>query len=275
MIQLNPLKQFVHLAIVLLLFSSCNQYKQLAYFNNISDSAAVYQKGVDLQLAKYQAVTIKPNDIISVIVTTNDPENRMTDAINQLSLTRSGSVSNSSQTQAFNNNIQGILVDKQGNIELPLIGPLHVEGLTTGAAGALIKEKAARLFKEPTVNVRLLNFSVTVLGEVNRPGAYSFSNERVSVLDALSLAGDLTAYGRRNNIMVIREVNNHKKAIRMNLNDAAVMASPYFYLQQNDVVYIEPVRNRAVQSDATTTRTISIVTGAVSVLAVILSFLAK
>ncbi|MFT4095303.1 MAG: polysaccharide biosynthesis/export family protein [Niabella sp.] len=265
--------------LVILLMSilaiSCTNYKRLTYFNNVSDSSSVYKNGEDIPLAVYNAVTIKIDDIISVIVTTIDPQTSIADAINLISQPPVRSAVSGNQSQTFNNNTQGFLVDKSGDIELPLLGTVHAEGLTTSGLRDLIKEKAKKYFKEPTVNVRLLNFRVTVLGEVVRPGTYSVSNERVSVLDALGLAGDLTVYGKRDNVMVIREINNTKKAVRMSLNDARIMSSPYFYLQQNDVVYVEPVKNKAIQSDASASRTISIVTGAASVLAVIVAALLR
>ena len=274
--KLTFLKAAVLVMVLTGIFHSCTNYKNLTYFNNIADSIPTYQKGVSIALREYQPVTIKQDDILSVMVSTNDPENRMTEVINTISQPPTRSTSTGNQTQTFNNNTQGFLVDKSGNIELPLLGSLKVEGLTTPQAAELVKSKALKLFKEPTVNIRLLNYRVTVLGEVSRPGTYSFSNEKVSVLDALGMAGDLTVYGKRDNVMVIREANNQKNAIRMNLNDAsALMASPAFYLQQNDVVYVEPVKNKAVQSDASTSRTISIVTGAASILAVIVAALLR
>ncbi|ANH80622.1 hypothetical protein A8C56_06175 [Niabella ginsenosidivorans] len=271
------MKNYVPLFLtVCILAASCTNYKKLTYFNNVSDSSSVYKKGEAIPLAVYSPVTVKADDILSIMVTTIDPAAGGTDAINLISQPpMKGNVSSGNQQQAFNNNTQGFLVDKSGNIELPVLGTIHAEGLTTIELKNTIKEKARQYFKDPTVNVRLLNFRVTVLGEVARPGTYNFSNERVSVLDALGMAGDLTVYGKRDNVMVVREVDNTKKAMRLNLNDAGIMSSPYFYLQQNDVVYIEPVKNRAVQSDASASRTISIVTGAASVLAVIIAALLR
>lgn len=269
-------KRIVFSAIIAGLLHSCTNYKNLTYFNNITDSGEVYKKGVNITLQEYMPVTVKQDDILSVIVSTNDPENKMTEVINMISQPSVRGSGSGNQSQTFNSNTQGFLVDKAGNIELPLLGRLHIEGLTTSEVGELVKTKAAKLFREPTVNIRLLNYRVTVLGEVARPGTYSFSNEKVSVLDALGMAGDLTVYGKRDNVMVIRETGSQKNAVRLNLNDATLlMASPCFYLQQNDVVYVEPVKNKAVQSDASTSRTISIVTGAASILAVIIAALLR
>ncbi len=270
------LKRVILSVLIAGILHSCTNYKNLTYFNNISDSSEVYRKGVNIKLKEYMPVTVKQDDILSVIVSTNDPENKMTEVINMISQPSVRTSGSGGQSQTFNNNTQGFLVDKSGHIELPLLGRIHIEGLTTSEVGTLVKKKAEKLFKDPTVNIRLLNYRVTVLGEVSRPGTYSFSNEKVSVLDALGMAGDLTVYGKRDNVLVIRELNDQKKAIRLNLNDASLlMASPYFYLQQNDVVYVEPVKNKAVQSDASTSRTISIVTGAASILAVIIAALLR
>lgn len=262
------IKNLLVYTIIILLYS-CS-YKNLTYFKNVSNAEDAYRTGQNISLAPQIPLLVKVDDVLSVNVTTVDPQGKATMPINALSGLEYSTMSGG-QSVAYNKSMLGYLVNKSGEIELPILGTVKVEGLTTSEATALIKEKASVYFKNPTVNVRLLNFRVTVLGEVTKPGTYSVDNERVSVLDAIGFAGDLTVYGRRENVMLLRETAGVKKAIRMNLNDANIISSPYFYLLQNDVVYVEPTKNRAVQSDAATTRNSSIIIGAAGVMAVILA----
>ena len=131
-------------------------------------------------------------------------------------------------------------------------------GLTTYAAKQAVKEQAEKYFKVQDVQLRFANFTITVLGEVAHPSSFVIPNERVSVLDALGLAGDLTIYGRRDNVLVIRDEDGKKEVSRLNLNSSDIFQSPFFYLTQNDVVYVEPNKSKAIQADAEQTRIITI-----------------
>ena len=148
--------------------------------------------------------------------------------------------------------MQGYLVDNSGNINFPIIGKLHVAGLTKTECESLIKEKVSPYLssnEKPIVTVRMASYRVTVLGEVGRPGVVPVSTEKMSVLEALAQSGDLTIYGKRDNIMLIREQPTGQKEIhRLNLNDANLINSPYFYLQQNDILYVEPNGVKAANS---------------------------
>ena len=143
----------------------------------------------------------------------------------------------------------GYLVDVTGAIELPLIGTLNVGGLTTMEAKELIKKKVADYLKEPTVNVRFLNYKVSVLGEVLHPSVYVIPNETITLPEALGLAGDMTIYGKRENVLVIRDENGKKIFGRVNLTTRDVYNSPYYYLHENDIVYVEPGKGRIAQTD--------------------------
>jgi polysaccharide export outer membrane protein len=155
----------------------------------------------------------------------------------------------SSYSQAL---LQTYLVDNQGNVEFPVIGTLHLGGLTKTEAEAYIKKKIQPYMNQnenPIVTVRMSSYKVSVLGEVNRPGSFTVSKEKVSILEALALAGDLTIYGVRNNVQLIREDAAGQKSIHLlNLNDANIINSPYYYLQQNDVVYVTPNKVKAQNS---------------------------
>lgn len=140
--------------------------------------------------------------------------------------------------------IQTYLVNHEGDITMPLIGKIHVQGLTCTELRDKITKLISADVEDPTVLVRLMNFKVNVAGEVKQPGPQTVTTERYSVLDALTAAGDLTEYGERSNVLLIREVDGKREAHRLNLNSADLLTSPYFYLQQNDYVYVEPNKIR-------------------------------
>jgi len=143
----------------------------------------------------------------------------------------------------------GYLVNEEGQIELPLIGRLTVRGLTNTQAATQIRQKLVDYLKEPTVNVRNLNFQISILGEVARPSLFSIPNEQISLPEALGLAGDITIYGRRDNILIIREENGQRTFNRINLTRRDVFTSPYYYLHSNDIVYVEPGKARVASAD--------------------------
>ncbi len=164
------------------------------------------------------------------------------------------------------------IVDSQGDINMPIIGKLHVKGLTTEQIATLIEERISADVEKPLVSVKLINFKVNVAGEVKAPGTIRVSTERFSVLDALTAAGDLTEYGERNNVLLIREENGERTAHRLNLNSADVLSSPYFYVKQNDYIYVEPNQIRRDnskynQNNAFKVTVISTIVSACSVIA--------
>jgi len=143
----------------------------------------------------------------------------------------------------------GYLVDKNGNIEFPILGTIHVGGLTKSEAVELIKRKLAPYLKDPIVTIRFMNFRVSVLGEVSRPGSFNLGNERINLLEVLAMAGDLTILGKRENVLVIREnEDGTKSSVRINLTTNDAFKSPFFYMQQNDIVYVEPNRTKIMSA---------------------------
>lgn len=226
---------FVLLSIGVVLSSSCNTSKKVPYFTTISDSV---EKSTRIPHSQYIEPIIAPNDILQVYVQTIDPKTNS--VFSQSGPTETVGVQKTT----------GYLVDEDGNIELPIVGRVKVSGLTTTAAKNLIRGKAKTFYKEPVVNVRFANFYVTVLGEVNLPGRYIVTNEKVSVIDALGMAGDMSIYGKRENVLLIREENGEKVFVRFNLNSTDCFKSPYYYLSSGDVLYIEP--NKAKARTATT-----------------------
>jgi polysaccharide export outer membrane protein len=146
-----------------------------------------------------------------------------------------------------------------------------VQGKTTDSVREEIKNKAAAYYKDPVVNVRFANFRVTVLGEVNKPSTYDMPNEKVTLLDALGAAGDLTIYGKRENVLLIRNKDGKKEFVRFNLNQSNLFTSPYFYLHQGDVVYVEPNKAKVASTDLTQVKRISIMASVLSLLIVAVS----
>ncbi len=141
--------------------------------------------------------------------------------------------------------MQPYIVDINGEITSPILGKIKIGGLKKSEAVALIKEKLQPYLKDPIVTIQFLNYKITILGEVQRPGTYTISNEHTSILQALGIAGDLTIYGRRDNVLLIREMEGGKKEyIRLDLNKTDILSSPFYYLQQNDIIYVEPNKTR-------------------------------
>lgn len=263
--------------IVAVVFSmvACSSAKRMGYFQDVPDSLT--SKAV--AQAVYKSPTVQVDDILQITVQTLDPGATM--AINQPNsaswpLAGSGAASGASggstgAAAAPNTGsaVSGFLVDHDGNIELPLVGKVQVKDKTTDEVRELVRQKAAQFYKDPVVNVRLANFKITVLGEVNRPSTYIMPSEKVTLLDALGMAGDMTIYGRRENVMVIREENGQKQFARFDLNNSNLFTSPFYYLKQGDVVYVEPNKQKVNGSDVSAVRRISIIT-AVTTLAIVL-----
>ncbi|GAA0559916.1 polysaccharide biosynthesis/export family protein [Chitinophaga japonensis] len=251
-----------------LIFVSCSTPKNVAYFQDVPDT--LRQKMVELAI--YYTPVIQPDDILQVSVQTLDPTT--TALLNQQNNTGWSTPAANTQSNAGSTGtavVPGYLVDKEGYVVLPLIGRIMAKGKTTGQIRDEIRNKAAEFYKDPVVAVRFANFKITVLGEVARPSTYIMPNERVTLLDAIGAAGDLTIYGKRENVMLIRENNGKKEFVRFNLNNSNLFSSPYFYLQQGDVVYVEPNKAKVASTDMAQVRRLSVLATALSVLIVLAS----
>jgi polysaccharide export outer membrane protein len=248
--------------IVISLTSSCVSNKKIAYFQDIQ---TINQAQLE-NAVKFTEPTIQPDDILSINIFTLNPQSGS--IINQAASTPTlgGNTNNSLATQNT-----GFLVDKNGEIELSLVGKLKVSGLTTYQARELIRNKAAEVYKQPNVQLRFANFKVSVLGEVNAPSAYTLPNEKVSILDALSLAGDLTIYGKRDNVLIVRDNDGKKEFARLDLNSSNIFSSPFYYLKQNDVVYVEPNKRKVSASNSAQIQTIGVIASVVSVIVLAIS----
>jgi polysaccharide export outer membrane protein len=251
---------------VVLIFASCTSTKDVPYFRDVPDSV----KTKLLTDAPYQDPLIIPDDILSVTVTTIDPTT--SEPVNQAATVPTSTSGSSSLAGAPPVAlVPGLQVDKDGNISLPILGTVKVGGLSTSQAKALVLQAAQKYFKDPDVQIRFVNFTVTVMGEVERPATFVSPSEKISILDALGMAGDLTIYGRRDNVLLIRENNGVKELHRLNLNNSSIIQSPYFYLRQNDVVYVEPNKQKVIAADASRTRELTVAGAFAAVLIVFLT----
>ena len=225
----------------LLIFTGCTTQKKLAYFNTVTASSA---ESINAQLKNERAdARILTDDRLSITVSALDPN-----AVAIYNLPFVSFASPGSDQIYASPVLQSYLVNSQGNINFPVLGEIKLEGLTLTEAGNLIKSKLAEHVADPIVNIQFVNFRITVLGEVLRPGQFPVTNERVTILDALGLAGDMTAYGRRDNVLLTRNNNGKLEFARINLTSDEVFKSPYFYLQQNDVIYVEPNTVKSISS---------------------------
>lgn len=263
---INDFKRLFFFPVIMILvvsFASCNTTKNVPYFQNIVDSGVVSLK----EISTFREPTIQPDDILSVSIFTIDPTTSM--VINQLNSQAPNNQSMSSPSA--NGPGAGFLVDKNGEIRISIIGKVKLLGLTTFQARDLIESLATKSFNSPNVQVRFSNFKVTILGEVARPATYTIPNEKLTILDALGMAGDLTIYGKRENVLLIRESAGEKQFVRLNLNTSQIFESPYFFLKQNDVVYVEPNKGKAASLNVARTQTIALLGTALTVLITLIS----
>ena len=232
---------------MILMLGSCASSKKVAYFQNAVDGVVAQSEGL------YDA-KIMPKDILTITVSTTNPE-----AATPFNLTVSNTLNSTGQMYSGSGVLQTYLVDNGGEIDYPVVGTIKVAGLTKNECQELVKSKIKAFLAEeenPIVTVRMSSYRVTIIGEVRSPGVIPVGTEKMSILEALASAGDLTIYGKRDNVMLIREDANGQKTIhRLNLNDANIISSPYYYLQQNDIVYVEPngvqAKNSAIGSSTT------------------------
>jgi len=244
--------------------SSCSSIKNVKYFADIPDSGAV----VKLKNIPFIEPVIQTDDILDVNVQVLEIDGPKTLSIGNL---QSSAVGNSSATGTGGQTVTGILVDRNGDIEIGVIGKVHVAGLTTEQAREAIRTAVLVQYKKPSVTVRFANFKITILGEVNKPGTYVVQTEKVTLLDALGMAGDLTIYGKRENVLLQRTApNGDREAIRLNLAKSSVLNSQYFYLRPNDVISVDAIKTKVVASDAIQNRNITIATTVISFLVSVL-----
>lgn len=228
------LKKTIPFLFILLVFS-CKPREELVYYQNI-DGLTTPEKS-----STYE-IKIQPDDLLLIIVSAEDPESAIPFNLNTVSVPTTGGVT--SVYVRGQESMQSYLVDISGTIDFPVLGKLKVGGLSRTELMQLLKSQISKYIKNPIINVRLMNFKVSVQGEVTLPGNYSINSDRVTLIEALSMAKDLTIYGKRDNILIIRDVNGVKSYNRIDITKADFINSPFYYLAQNDVVYVEPNKTR-------------------------------
>ena len=226
--------------LLLILFSSCSSQKKLAYFYGMDSSSA---DSINKHFNTVHESKICIGDMLSITISAEIPE-----AAAPFNLPFVGYASPGSSQLYSSPTLQAYLVNVDGCVNMPVVGLVKLVGLTKSQAIEHVKKQLEPHLKEPIVTIQFLNYKITVIGEVLRPGTYVIDNERVTVLDALGLAGDMTVYGRRNNVFLARENNGKMEFTRLNLNSDEIFKSPYYYLQQNDIVYVEPNTVKTIAS---------------------------
>lgn len=237
--------RFTSLAIALLIvLTSCGAPKNIRYFQDLATDSVTIERAV----VQAKGITIEPNDRVSIVLNSKDPE--LSNLFNlPIVSNRVGMISSpySNQNQA----VSTYVVDTQGTIDFPVLGKVMIGGLTRHEAAGLIKGKLLEqhLVKDPVVTVEIINLFVSVMGEVAKPGRYNVDRDKLTVLDALAMAGDLTIFGKRDNVLVLRVEDGKQLTYHLDLRSGErLLHSPAFYLKQNDVVYVEPNNFRARQA---------------------------
>ncbi|MEO6327585.1 MAG: polysaccharide biosynthesis/export family protein [Ginsengibacter sp.] len=246
----------LYFLVILLFVSSCASSNKITYFDNVQDTSFI---------SKLDAtdIIIQSNDILSISISSLNPQ--------ASAIFNTGNNFGGASTSEATSLSAGYLVNSDGYIQLPILGNIKATGLTKKQLKDFITNSILekKLLLDPIVNIRNLNFKVTVLGEVFKPTVVTAPSEKISLLEALGLAGDLTIYGKRENVLLIREINGRKQVRRIDLTSKNFFLSPYYYLQPNDVLYVEP--NKAKMANASLARTLlpSIIS-AVSVIALVI-----
>lgn len=239
----NALAFFV--AVMAMSFCSCNSSKDVLYFQDLKAGDSVAMAAIPVP------VTVRPDDKISIVVNSRDPQLMALFNLPRVNKQMS-TVGQASSTNVSNGqDVMGYTVDSRGEIDFPVLGKIKVEGKTREEIGAYIKNEliAKNLVKDPIVTVEFMNLCVSVLGEVNSPGRYGIDRDKTTIIDALSMAGDLTINGNRNNVTVLRQDGDVQRVYAIDLTSGRdIYSSPAYYLQQNDVIYVEPNEMRARQS---------------------------
>lgn len=246
----------------LLVVSSCVSRQEIAYLQDLHQLEDAIE-------ASKEAVRIQPNDLLQITVSAANIEAVQPFNLPITSAPRLGD----QQTITGNMQLQAYLVDSDGNIEFPVLGTTHVAGKTRQELIRYLKNEISAYVQDPIVNINLTNFQITVLGEVNQPGTFNVPDERISLSKAIGMAGDLTIYGRRDNVMILRETGETMEYGLVDLRSSDYLESPYYYLQQNDVVVVEP--NKAQMQGAAYNRNAAVYVSLASVIISVISVLIR
>lgn len=220
-----------------LLFTSCVSQRNVEYLQDGSNLQGDVKTFDDVQIPDYK---LKPKDELFVqIKSLDDPS---TNIFQQLGVQQDGTTSGN--IQPYGASLMSYSVDKSGYIQLPVLGNIHVENKSVPEVNAILQDSLEYILSNPTVTVKLVNRFVSVLGEVQRPGHFSYSQEKLTVFNALGLAGDITDYGDRNDVILARNENGKNIRINIDLTSSELMASEYYYIRPNDMIYVKPMRKK-------------------------------
>ena len=222
-------QKYIFLLLFLATLFSCSSGAKITYLQNVDEKLSE-----EITL-KYEPI-LQPDDLLSIIVSAQNPESTIPFNLPKIQ-----------GDYGINNNQNGIktyLIDNDGEIDFPVLGKIKLGGLVRSEANKKLESVVSEYVKNPGINLRILNFKISVLGEVNRPGTFSIDSERITLLEALGKAGDLTIYGKRTDILIIREINGEKKYQRIDITKSDFVSSPFYYLAQNDVVVVNPNKTK-------------------------------
>lgn len=257
------LKSFSTFFLLLLVIASCIPNKQVVYFPNPKFNTEVSTEIFNPR----QTYRLQPRDVLSVRILTLDSE--------------SSDYFNIQPNNGFNNlnpanfYLNGYSIDKEGNIVLPEVGPIKVGDLTVNEAQKVIANAISEYLSTATVIVKLTSFKITVLGEVDNPGYYYIYNDQANILEGLGLAGDLTEFGNRENITLIRQTDDGSEVVLVNLKDSELLSSKYYFLQPNDVIYVQPLKAKNTRSNLSTLTILGVLFGAISSTVLLLRYVGE
>jgi len=249
--------------LIVLLTSSCVKHPQLLYFRNQSEFVPLQGHEIANQLR----IKIQTDDVLFIMVRAFEQE-----TADPFNLFVGAGMQNMNQLANNNPSLAGYLVDSEGNIDLPMLGRVNVAGKTVEEAKTMLLASLKPYLNDPVIIMRFLNFRFTVLGEVKAPRTITVPGERITLLEALGQAGDLTPYSNREKIMVIRENNGKREFGYVNIHAPDIFQSPYFYLQQNDIVYIEPIKEATAVVRDPISEVLPIISGLLSIAAILIAF---
>jgi polysaccharide export outer membrane protein len=245
--------------LITVVLTSCGSYKTIPYFQDLNHDINTSET-----ITNYRPLTIQPSDILAVNVSSRNPESA---AIFNYNLNR---VNGNSFDTSHENPLTGYRVAADTTISLPLLGIIKVSKLTTDELSKILVAKLQTFYKEPSVNIRIINLKISIFGDVARPNSYTLQNERTTITQALSLAGDLNITGMRKNVILIREKDGKRNFIPIDLTSKKLFESEYYYLQNNDEIYVQPDRTKYATVDRGY-RTASLVLSGLSIIAIVLS----
>jgi polysaccharide export outer membrane protein len=244
------------IAIIVAFCCSCSSYRNVPYFQDLDQNNVTRE-----EINNYSPLVIQPGDLLSINVNSVSAGAEQFGRINM----------SPGDSNPQNNPAAGYLVDNNGNINLPIIGQMKVSGLTTTNLTEQL-QNSLKIFTKPIVNIRILNFKISVLGDVMKPDVFTIQNERITVPEALSLAGDLNITAIRNNILLIREINGKREFIPIDLNSKKIFESPYYYLKNHDVIYVTPNRSKVSSNNTAGFQRVSLIISALSVIALFVAY---